>query len=571
MRIGPGASPPGPISFTGEVDSTPVETEKKRFAGPAGVRAVAMVFALLLGISGAVPPPGVASADSSSDIPGVPLSPGILVGPLGGDIYDVVYRLDVEPGTVILASLTGSTGTDFILYLFDGSATTVVTNQGVVARTTGLTSTESLSYATAVGGRFYLDLNSATAVVGTYTLVVQEIRDRAPVATLTLGLGRTRTNDPAVAVSLTASGSLSGPARMAFSTDGTTWQPWHSYQAVTSWVFPEGDGTKTLWAKVDNKAGVASPPASASIVLDTEQPTVTTVDPAIGSDLVGARPTVAVTFSEAIAPGSWTQLGLVVQSAEGVLIPGAFVLITPTTGTYEPSVDLVSGSAYVLAVGSVRDLAGNLVAPVGSWVATDRLGPTVSLKATPTLVDWSGAAFISGRLTAPTGVASLTLEARAVGGLLSVVLGTIPVALDGVFSIRVTPSSTTEYRVRVPAVGTYGAGSVSAVVSVRRAMILNATVSAVHLGRVGTRASITASVGPVDSGVGVAFQLERWSAVSHSWRVVGTLNRHTNSAGRASVAWTPSGSGLYRWRATAGWTPEFSTGSSQWVRWSIKP
>jgi hypothetical protein len=546
-----------------------VETEKKRFAGPAGVRAVAMAFALLVGISGAVATPGVAAADSSSDIPGVPLTPGILVGPLGGDIYDVVYRLDVAPGTVILASLTGTSGTDFDLYLFDASATTVVTNQGVVARSTGPTSTESLSYATPVGGRFYIDLNSATAAVGTYTLVVQVIQDRSAVATLVLGAGRSRTNSTTVPVSLTASGSLSGPARMAFSADGTTWQPWQEYQAVTSWTFPDGDGTKTLWAKVENEAGVASAPVSASIVLDTERPSVTAVDPAINSDLVGARPTITVTFSEAIDPGSWTQLGLVVQTPDGVLIPGTFVLIMANIGSYEPSVDLVSGSVYVLTVGAVRDTAGNLVAPVGSWVATDRPGPTVTLKATPSIVDRRASALLAGRLTVPTGVPSLSLEARREGSLLTVVLGTVPVAADGTFSTRVTPSSTTEYRVRVPAAGDVGAGSVSAVVSVRRAVILNATASAVHAGRVGTRVSIAASVGPVDSGVGVAFRLERWSAVSHSWRVVGTLNRHTSSAGRASVAWTPSGSGLYRWRATAGWTPEFSTGSSQWVRWSI--
>ena len=125
-----------------------METGKKRFADPAGGRAVALALALLVGVSGAVATPGVAAVDSSSDIPGVPLTPGILVGPLGGDIYDVVYRLDVQPGSVILASLTGSTGTDFDLYLFDGAATTVVTNQGVVAKSIGPTSTESVSYAT---------------------------------------------------------------------------------------------------------------------------------------------------------------------------------------------------------------------------------------------------------------------------------------------------------------------------------------------------------------------------------------------------------------------------------------
>ena len=105
-----------------------------------------------------------------------------MVGQLGGNIYDAVYSIDVTPGTVILASLTGSLGTDFDLYLFDSSATTVVTNQGVVARSIGPTSTESVSYATALGGRFYIDLNSATAAIGTYTLVVQMIRDKAPVA-----------------------------------------------------------------------------------------------------------------------------------------------------------------------------------------------------------------------------------------------------------------------------------------------------------------------------------------------------------------------------------------------------
>jgi hypothetical protein len=465
--------------------------------------------------------------------------------------------------------MTGTAGTDFDLYLFDASATTVVTNEGVVAKSTGPTSTESLWYATSVGGRFYVDLNSATPAVGTYTLVVQVITDRPAVATLALGAGRSRTNDTTVSVALTASGSLSGPARMAFSADGTTWQPWQPYQAVTSWTFPDGDGTKTLWAKVENSAGVASAPVSASIVLDTERPSVVTLDPAVNADLIGARPTVTVTFSEAIDPASWTQLGLVVQTPDGVLVPGVFNVTAPVVGTFRPSDDLVAGGVYVLTVGAVRDVAGNLVAPIGSWVAVDRTAPELAVAASPRVVDRGATTLLTGRLTAPTGVASLTLEASPVGALETVALGAVPVAADGSFSTGVTPSSTTEYRLRVPAAGGFGAGSVSVIVSVRRAVRLNWSSSVVHAGRVGTRISIVATVSPVASGVGVAFRLERWSAVSRSWRLVGTLNRRTDVAGHASVTWVPSGSGLYRWRATAGWTPDYSTGSSPWVRWSI--
>lgn len=528
------------------------------------------MLGVVLGISGALAAPRVvADADSTSDIPGVPLTPGILVGPLGGSIYDVVYSLVVAPGTVILASLSGSAGTDFDLYLFDSSATTVVNNQGVVARSTGPTSTESLAYATPAGGRFYLDLNSATAAVGTYTLVVQEIKDRPAVATLALGAGRSVTNNRTVPVSLTASGSLSAPAEMTFSGDGSTWEPWQPYAATSSWSFPRGDGTKTLWAKVENGAGVVSAPVSASIVLDTVGPSVAAVDPAINQDLVGARPTITVTFSEPIDPVSWTQLGLIVQTPGGVLIPGLFEVPAPTVGTFRPTDDLVAGGAYVLTVGAVRDIAGNLVAPIGSWVATDRSAPVISLRATPSVLDRGATTLLTGRLTAPQGIASLTLEAGPLGALETVGLGSVAVAVDGSFSTRVTPSSTTQYEFRVPATGDFGAGSTSAVVYVRRAVRLNWSASTVHAGHVGVRASLVASVGPVASGVGVVFRLERWNAVSRSWHLVGTLNRRSIATGSTSVTWTPSGSGLYRWRATAASTPDYSTGSSPWVRWSI--
>ena len=528
---------------------------------------VAVVAALVLAIG---LPPAEVAADTSSDIPGVVLASPVVSGSLGGDIYDAVYRLDVAPGSVILASLAGPVGTDFDLYLFDASATTVVTNQGIVARSTGPTSTESISHATPIGGRFYIDLNSATAATGTYTLAVQVVADRPPVVSVVLDGGRPRTNATTVTVAVEASGSLSGAARMAFSGDGAAWQPWSAYQAVTAWTFPDGDGTKTLWAKVESVAGAVSAPISASIELDTERPGVAAVNPAINDDLVGPRPTITVSFSEPIDPASWTQFGLVVQTPDGTLVPGAYGMAGPSAGWYRPSADLAAGSMYVVSLGAVRDVAGNLVAPVGSWVAVDRPAPELSFAAVPGVVNQGATTLLSGRLTAPAGVASLSLEARPAGALQVVPLGSVPVTANGSFAIRVTPASTTEYRVLVPATGEYGAGSANAVVSVRRGVrITGSAPSVVRAGRVGVRTSVAAAVSPAATGVAVGFRLERWSSVSRSWRLVGTLVRHTDAAGQASVAWTPKGSGLYRWRATAASTPDYSAGLSPWVRWSI--
>ena len=529
---------------------------------------VTIVLGAALAVSGGLVSPPAAAAGGTSDIPGIPLPGPTVVGQLGGDIYDVVFSLDVAPGSIILAILTGTAGTDFDLYLFDGSATTVVDNVGVVARSTGPSSTESIGYGAPAGGRYYIDLNSATAAMGTYTLAVQVVPNRPEVAALSLDGGRSSTNSTTVSVALAASGSLSSPAQMAFSSDGITWQPWQPYQAVTAWTFPDGDGVKTLWAKVKNSGGVDSPAVSDSIVLDTEPPTLASVDPPLGTDLPGPRPTITITFSKPIDPASWETWGLIVQTTGGTVVPGSLTVTGPDSGSYRPSADLVGGTTYIISLGAVRDLAGTMV-PTGWWFATDRWAPQLAVAASPRVVDRGATSLLSGRLMAPTGVASLTLEALPAGALSAVPLGSVPVAPDGSFSSRVTPSSTTEYRVSVPAAGGFAAGSVSAVVAVRRAVRLNWSASTLHAGRVGARVSIVATASPPAAGVGVAFRLERWSAVSRSWGLVGTLSRRTDASGRARVAWVPSGSALYRWRAIAASTADYSTGASAWARWSI--
>ena len=95
-----------------------------------------------------------------------------MTGLLGGPIYDHVYSIDVAPDSVIQLALSGDPGTDFDLYLFNAGATSVYETTGQVDASTGPTSTESISYPTPGGGRYYVDLNGANDVEGNFRLIV---------------------------------------------------------------------------------------------------------------------------------------------------------------------------------------------------------------------------------------------------------------------------------------------------------------------------------------------------------------------------------------------------------------
>ena len=276
--------------------------------------------------SGAAPSVSVvAAADSSSNIPGVELPGPVAAGRLGGGIYDVVYRFSVSPGHVIVASLTGTAGTDYDLYLFDASATSVQSTVGLLKKSTGPTSTESISWPSPFGGTYYIDLNGATNVEGDFRLTLQTVPDSTPPSvSMVLADGRGSTNQLTVPATLQATDDLSGVAEMALSADRSSWTAWQPYEGSTTWTFSPGDGERTLWAKVRNGVGLRSAATTAKVTIETGAPAAIEVEPSPGSSVVGLRPPFSVTFDEAMDPTSWTDLGLIVQSATGTLVPGQY-------------------------------------------------------------------------------------------------------------------------------------------------------------------------------------------------------------------------------------------------------
>ncbi|MBI5694879.1 MAG: hypothetical protein HZC51_03925 [Nitrospirae bacterium] len=84
--------------------------------------------------------------------------------------------------------------------------------------------------------------------------------------------GAASTKDADVALQVSATDAGSGLGSMRFSNDGETWTDWIPYAATAAWTLAPGDGDKTVYAKVMDKAGNISAVATDAITLDTVQP-----------------------------------------------------------------------------------------------------------------------------------------------------------------------------------------------------------------------------------------------------------------------------------------------------------
>ena len=509
-------------------------------------------------------------AAPESDIPGVPLPGPVATGLLGGPIYDVVYRLQVQPGYVIVAGLTGTSGTDFDLYLFDSTATTVVSNQGLLAKSNGPTSAENLTFPSFNGGTYYVDLNGATDVEGTYTLTVQLVADQAtPVASLLLADGRPSVNTTTVNVRVTASATLSGLGQMAFSPDGVTFGPWETYTAQTTWTFPEGDGIKRLWAKVRSGVGVESAPTQDAVVLDTVPPLPSSIDPVPGASVPNLRPTFNVSFNEPIDPSSWTQLGLVVQAASGQRIEGAYQFDSSTnTGTFVPAADLIPGSPYVVTIGQVRDVAGNPAQPISSWTVTPLRPTRLDISISPTVVAVGGSVDIGGTSSGLDGE-NILLSIRQGGSTIVREVGPF-VPSAGRLAATQAPETNTWYRWRYLGNATSAATESSEFrVLVRRGVSLVGVASARTRTTVaGTKTSLVAQVSPAIPIAKVSFQLYRYDTARRAYVYSGSYGRITDANGRAKLAWIPA-AGRYYWRVAVLPSPQFANNITPAYRWSV--
>jgi subtilisin family serine protease len=108
-----------------------------------------------------------------NDVPGVALPSEVVTDSLNqSSDTDDVFAVNLNKGETIKATLSGDTGTDFDLYLFDPSTKTVQNSTGMITYSETVdSSTESIEYTATSAGTYYIDVY-AYAGYGNYTLTV---------------------------------------------------------------------------------------------------------------------------------------------------------------------------------------------------------------------------------------------------------------------------------------------------------------------------------------------------------------------------------------------------------------
>ena len=469
-----------------------------------------------------------------------------------------------------MANVTGTAGTDFDIYLFDSSATTVLSSVGLLKKSAGPTSTESLSWPSEHGGTYYIDLNGATDVEGDYRLTLQIVPDGTPpVASMVLADGRASINQLIVPVTLTAFDDLSGVAEMAFSTDGSTYTAWVPYERVSIWTFSADAGLRTLWARVRNGVGVDSVPTTATVTIDLVAPSVIAVDPAPGASVLGLRPKFSVSFSEAIEPPSWADLGLIVQSATGTLVDGQYAYDPAKhIGTFVPSLTLQPGAAYVATVGAVTDVAGNRVARIDSWIVTPVAPVSLEAKLQPTVIGRGGSANLELDLVGAPQPAIVQISARS-GTSVEFQPLSGDLIVIGRLSTVLTPEMNTTYRIEYAGAFGVSPAQVDVRLVVRRSVGLVGQSGGVAKARVDAAVKLEAAVDPPAAGISISFRLYRFDSRRRAWVYAGSRGRGTNAEGRASYTWIPPSTGSFYWRVYVAPTPEFANNVSPVYRWSV--
>lgn len=324
-------------------------------------RMMAPLAALLVG-SMLLAVPGPVRGAVEPEIPGTPFTGTTTSGVVGGEIFDFVYSLSVEAGTVLLASVRGEAGAELGLYIFGVEATSIITSEPLaISAKPGADQTVSIQFFR--GTTIYLNVNGRnTDRPYAFQLIVSRVIDRTPPIFVSPQAPKVA-RALSVCVRFDAVDQISGVQSVAVYETGLRdeidWQP---YVGAGSYCQELGvdEGERLISIAAENSIGLTTHLNLGLVMIDNTPPVVRLGSPPAGV-LLKPRGQITWRASEVIRTTGKRKDTVVVTTQGGVAIPGTTTLSADKkTIAWRPIDAVAAGTLFVATLGGITDRAGNL-------------------------------------------------------------------------------------------------------------------------------------------------------------------------------------------------------------------
>jgi hypothetical protein len=533
------------------------------------VTASLLVAGLLLGSA----PQPVRAEDNAAEIPGVLWAGRPVTGLIGAEAIDKVWRLELPEGRVGIIRLTGEAGAELGLYLFDSSATSVLTATPLKISAKAGASQRFASLLPA--GTYYVNVNGRNVDRKyAFNLSISLIEDPTPpFISIATTSGKTQVSSTDVRMKVSASDGLSGVEALRWRVDGASWSDWAAYgSSLVTVSLPATEGTHRIEMQAKNGAELVSEAAGFSVTLDLTPPVATLLLPKETTVVSVARPLIKYQFNEAMSAEAWRRAGLFVYKFEAGAVQGTHEYDSATrSGTFRPDAPLTPGGTYVVEFSQATDLAGN--APTsGAWSFTYLARTTLSSTVRSVSVSGGNDVRIPFRAEGVPAGAPIYLEELldlGNGVFRWTQLRETTARGDGdLQAIRFTPERSGRYTLRFP-------GSDSHQFSRTSSIQLTLTPSAEVVGRTGIRsvtvgstASATFRVLPANIDQ-VSLVKYRCNSSFTTCSVVETIPVTPDAEGLVRTFWTAE-RGNWAWRVRVTGDVENEGAKSQLLRFTIR-
>lgn len=335
---------------------------------------VRILIALLLVL--ATPASLTRGAETSNDIPGLPMVGSLVTDSVGGRVVDLVYSIQVPAGSMLTATVTGETGAELGLYIFTPDATSVTgdTPLASAARPGG---TQGVSIPIRSAGRYYINVNGRNLDRAyQFSLTVTLRSDTSPPVFARISPARSAQSSRAC-ITITAIDAVSGVTDVSI-TDATgelefSWQRYVGSRPYCIAIEP-GDGSRLMKVVARNGVGLMSREVLRQLLIDDTQPRLLSTTPKQSGTFQMRRPTFMWSFDEPIRLVDPSGPAIYAMTGAGRLISGGVDYSADRKRvTWQTPFNLLLGEQIFVTLRGVVDSAGNALDPIDTVTAVRKL------------------------------------------------------------------------------------------------------------------------------------------------------------------------------------------------------